>query len=119
MPLGLHAERASRKLKGNVSLLSSSSSSFQRREALNSVAILADELRKTANYHEFIDSTFLMNDDKDCSKEVAEWLLKSSDEDDDNLTFERFARTLIRVYWHLPQNFASVSYTHLTLPTKA
>lgn len=107
MPIGLHAERASRKLKGNVSLLSSSSSSFQRREALNSVAILADELRKTANYHEFIDSTFLMNDDKDCSKEVAEWLLKSSDEDDDNLTFERFARALIRVYWHLPQNFAS------------
>ena len=85
MPIGLHAERASRKLKGNVSLLSASSS-FQRREALNSVAILADELRKTANYHEFIDSTFLMNDDKDCSKEVAEWLLKSSDEDDDNLT---------------------------------
>ena len=29
---------------------------------------------------------------------------KQRREDDDNLTFERFARALIRAYWHLPQN---------------
>lgn len=110
MPVGLHAERASRKLKGNAS--SSTTSSSKLREAslsfLNSVLTVDadDELmkKKTANYLEFIDSTFLMNDDKDCSKEVAEWLLNSSDEDDGDLTFERFVRALFRLYWRLPQN---------------
>ena len=107
MPFGLYADRASRILKGNA-LSSQRRTSVLRDDdeeaSLFLNAVIEDELKKTANYHEFIYSTFLVNDDKDCSREVAEWISKSSSEDDDNVTFKRFVRALTRAYWRLPQN---------------
>ena len=106
MPVGLHADRASRKFKGNA-LSSQRRTSVLRDDdeeaSLFLNAVIEDELKKTANYHEFIYSTFLVNDDKDCSREVAEWISKSSSEDDDNVTL-RDSCALTRAYWRLPQN---------------